>query len=64
MNKSDTAYVEANCEAVARSNMRFVPIKHIEQQTVLSLQRFRQGFLKARTVLVIKTRGPMEYFGF
>ena len=48
-NKSDAADAEAICEAVTRSNMRFVPIKNIEQQTVLSLHRVRQGFVKART---------------
>ena len=49
-NKSDSAETEAICEDVTRSNMRFVPIRNIEQQTVLSLHRVRQGFVKARTV--------------
>ena len=48
-NKNDAADAEAICEAVARPNMRFVPIKSIEQQAVLSLHRVRQGFVKART---------------
>ena len=38
-NKNDVADAEAICEAVARPNMRFVPIKNLEQQTVLSLHR-------------------------
>ncbi len=29
--------------------MRFVPIKNVERQAVLSLHRARQGFVKART---------------
>ena len=47
-NKNDARDAEAICEAVARPNMRFVPIKNIEQQSVLSLHRVRQGFVKAR----------------
>ena len=31
-NKNDAADAEAICEAVARPNMRFVPIKNVEQQ--------------------------------
>ena len=48
-NKNDAADAEAICEAVARPNMRFVPIKSVEQQAVLSLHRVRQGLVKART---------------
>jgi transposase len=48
-NKNDSADAEAICEAVGRPNMRFVPIKNIEQQSVLSLHRVRQGFVRART---------------
>lgn len=33
-NKNDAADAEAICEAVTRPNMRFVPIKTDEQQTV------------------------------
>jgi transposase len=38
-NKNDEADAEAICEAVTRPNMRFVPIKMIEQQDMLSLYR-------------------------
>jgi transposase len=48
-NKNDVADAEAICEAVARPNMRFVPIKNIEQQAVLALHRARQGFVSALT---------------
>ena len=48
-NKNDVADAEAICEAVSRPNMRFVPIKSIEQQAILSVHRVRQGFVKART---------------
>ncbi|MFA5609441.1 MAG: IS110 family transposase, partial [Alcaligenes sp.] len=46
-NKNDAADAEAICEAVARPNMRFVPIKNVEQQSVLALHRARQGFVRA-----------------
>ncbi len=36
-NKNDAAEAEAICEAVGRSNMRFVPVKNVEQQAVLSV---------------------------
>src|SRR5450631_52508 len=48
-NKNDAADAEAICEAVSRPNMRFVLIKTIEQQAILSVHRVRQGFVKART---------------
>src|SRR5215469_15260504 len=47
--KTDATDAEAICEAVSRPNMRFVPIKSIEQQSALSLHRVRQGFVRART---------------
>jgi transposase len=40
-NKNDLADAEAICEAVARPNMRFVPVKNVEQQAVLSIHRVR-----------------------
>lgn len=56
-NKNDAADAEAICEAVARPNMRFVPIKNVEQQAVLALHRVRQGFVKARTAQINQIRG-------
>ena len=62
-NKNDAADAEAICEAVSRPNMRFVPIKSIEQQAVLSLHRVRQGFVKARTAQANQIRGLLGEFG-
>ena len=62
-NKNDVADAEAICEAVGRPNMRFVPIKSIEQQAVLSLHRVRQGFVKARTAQANQIRGLLGEFG-
>jgi transposase len=62
-NKNDAADAEAICEAVARPNMRFVQVKNVEQQSVLSLHRVRQGFVKARTAQANQIRGLLSEFG-
>jgi len=62
-NKNDAADAEAICEAVGRTNMRFVPIKSIEQQAILSVHRVRQGFVKARTAQANQIRGLLGEFG-
>jgi len=62
-NKSDRNDAEAICEAVARANMRFVPVKTAEQQAVLSVHRARQGFVKARTAQANQIRGLLAEFG-
>jgi transposase len=62
-NKNDAADAEAICEAVARPNMRFVPMKNAEQQAVLGLHRARQGFVFARTAQVNQMRGLLAEFG-
>ncbi len=62
-NKNDAADAEAICEAVARPNMRFVPIKDVEQQSVLAVHRVRQGFVKARTAQANQIRGLLAEFG-
>jgi transposase len=43
--------------------MRFVPVKSIEQQSVLSLHRVRQGFVRARTAQANQIRGLLAEFG-
>jgi transposase len=62
-NKHDAADAEAICEAVCRPNMRFVPIKNVEQQAVLALHRVRQGWIKARTAQANQIRGLLSEFG-
>ena len=62
-NKNDVADAEAIYEAVARPNMRFVPVKSIEQQAVLSLHRVRQGFVKARTAQANQIRSLLGELG-
>jgi transposase len=51
-NKTDAADAEAICEAVGRPNMRFVPIKTIEQQSILALHRVRALLVRQRTSAV------------
>lgn len=62
-NKNDAADAEAICEAVGRPNMRFVPVKNVEQQAVLAMHRVRQGFVKARTAQANQIRGLLGEFG-
>lgn len=63
-NKNDQADAEAICEAVARPNMRFVPIKTVEQQDILFIHRVRQRLVKNRTALANEIRGLLHEFGF
>ena len=49
--KNDANDAEAICEAVGRPNMRFVPVKTIEQQSVLALHRSRDLLVRQRTAL-------------
>lgn len=62
-NKHDAADAEAICEAVGRPNMRFVPIKTVEQQGLLALHRARDGFVKARTAQGNQIRGLLGEYG-
>lgn len=56
-NKNDGNDAEAICEAVQRPNMRFVPLKSVEQQDVQSLHRARQRLVNHRTALISQMRG-------
>ena len=62
-NKNDAADAEAICEAVTRPTMRFVPIKTVEQQSVLILHRTRQLFVRQRTSLINAIRAHLAEFG-
>jgi len=62
-NKNDMVDAEAICEAVQRPNMRFVPIKGIEQQDIQSLHRAREQALKNRTAQVNQIRGLLMEYG-
>ena len=62
--KNDGNDAEAICEAVGRPNMRFVPIKSVQQQCDLSLHRVRQGFVEERTATLNRVRGLIAEFGY
>jgi transposase len=42
--------------------MRFVPVKSLEQQAVLSIHRVRQGFVEERTATINRIRGLLSEF--
>ena len=62
-NKNDAADAEGICEAVVRPNMRFVPIKSVEQQAAMMLHRTRALLLRQRTQLINAVRGHLAEFG-
>lgn len=62
-NKNDALDAEAICEAVSRPSMRFVPVKTIEQQSMLALHTAREGFVKARTAQANQIRGLLAEQG-
>jgi transposase len=62
-NKNDYNDAEAIAEAAQRPNMRFVPIKSIEQQDVQNFHRQRELIKKDRTALVNQVRGLLAEYG-
>ncbi len=62
-NKTDAADAEAICEAVARPNMRFVPVKSVEQQAILAVHRVRSGLVAERTAQLNRLRSLLCEFG-
>jgi transposase len=61
--KNDSNDAEAICEAVSRPSMRFVPVKSVEQQAILTLHRVRLGFVEERTATINRIRGLLAEFG-
>ena len=62
-NKNDYNDAEAIAEAAQRPNMRFVPIKSVEQQDVQNFHRQRERIKKERTALVNQVRGLLAEYG-
>lgn len=62
-NKNDANDAEAICEAVGRPNMRFVPIKSVEQQDIQALHRIRSELVHQRTAKVNQIRGLLSEYG-
>lgn len=61
--KSDAGDAVAICEAVTRPSMRFVAIKTVEQQALLSQHRARQALIRQRTQLANLIRSLVGEFG-
>ncbi len=61
--KNDAADAVALCEAASRPDMKFVPIKTMEQQAILALHSARSLLIKQQTMLVNAMRGLATEFG-
>jgi transposase len=62
-NKNDWNDAAAICEAAQRPTMRFVAVKSIEQQDLLSLHRVRTRLVGQRTALCNQIRGLLAEYG-
>ncbi len=62
-NKNDARDAEAIGEAVARPNMRFVPVKTVDQQDIQAIHRIRERRVKERTALLNQIRGLLAEHG-
>jgi len=61
--KNDAADAAALCEAASRPDMRFVPVKSLEQQGTLALHSTRTLLVKQQTMLANAMRGLATEFG-
>ena len=61
--KNDAADAEAICEAVSRPTMRFVPVKTVEQQSVMVMHRTRELLTRQRVRLSNAIRAHMAEYG-
>jgi len=43
--------------------MRFVPVKSVEQQSMVALHRLREGYKEERTACINRIRGLLAEFG-
>jgi transposase len=62
-NKTDRNDAAAICEAAGRPDMRFVPIKSVDQQQILVFHRVRQLLVRQRTQVGNQIRGLLAEFG-
>ena len=61
--KNDANDAAAICEAASRPTMRFVPVKSVEQQSMLCVHRLREGLKADRTACINRIRGLLAEFG-
>lgn len=62
--KNDHNDAEAIAIAVRQPGMRFVAIKHVDQQSRLAWHRVREGWKEERTALINRCRGLLLEFGY
>jgi transposase len=62
-NKNDYNDAEAIAEAAQRPNMRFVPVRTVEQQDIQNFHRLRERLKGDRTALVNQIRGLLAEYG-
>jgi transposase len=62
-NKTDAADAAAICEAVGRPHMRFVPVKTVERQAVLSMHKARALLVAQRTRTTNALRAHLSEYG-
>ena len=61
--KNDANDAAAICEAASRPQMHFVPIKSVEQQSMLCIHRLREGLKTERVACINRIRGLLAEFG-
>jgi transposase len=61
--KNDANDAAAICEAACRPQMHFVPVKSVEQQSMLCIHRLREGFKAERIACINRIRGLLAEFG-
>lgn len=61
--KNDANDAAAICEAASRPQMRFVPVKTLDQQGMLCVHRLREGVKEERTACINRIRGLLAEFG-
>jgi transposase len=61
--KNDANDAAAICEAASRPQMNFVPVKSIEQQSMLCVHRLREGYKADRVACINRTRGLLAEYG-
>jgi transposase len=61
--KNDANDAAAICEAASRPSMRFVPVKSVEQQSMLCVHRLREGLKAERVACINRIRGLLAEFG-
>lgn len=62
--KNDAADAAALCAAASRPDVKFVPVKTMEQQGVLALHAARSLLIKQQTMVTNAIRGLATEFGF